>query len=286
MRKVFIQTNDKQLLGAELARFAILRGLKEKGSVEVELLNVDGMAEFKAFAGKRYKRGGLEMTYDPADLQSFTLSRFMPPERMGWQGRAVVIDPDIFCLTDIGGLFETDLGGAAVAACRKKDAWDTSVMLLDCAKLRHWKIGTLLEGLGSGRADYADWMTLKKETAMKELPRLWNNLDRLTPETRMLHTTGRLTQPWKTGLPIDFRRNPLPKIFGLVPREWLHRLMGKYPTRYQPHPDKDIEKFFFKLLADGLEAGAVSERFVKDEIAKKNVRPDIFTCLAATRSNG
>ena len=42
MRTVFIQANDKQLLGAKLARYAIARKLRTPDSVRVEILNVDG----------------------------------------------------------------------------------------------------------------------------------------------------------------------------------------------------------------------------------------------------
>ena len=32
----------------------------------------------------------------------------------------------------------------------------------------------------------------------------WNDFDQLNEKTRMLHTTRRKHQPWKTGLPIDY----------------------------------------------------------------------------------
>ena len=277
MRTVFIQANDKQLLGAKLARYAIVRKLRAPDSVRVEILNVDEEPAFKSFAGASYLRKGKEITYDPQDLQSFTLSRFMPPERLGWEGQAVVIDPDIFALDDVNALFDLGTGGKPVAACRKKDAWDTSVMLLDCAKLRSWKVGEWLDRLARKELDYDDVMTLRfMREEVTELPRIWNSLDALTDGTRMLHTTGRLTQPWKTGLPVDFTRNPLPKIFGLIPREPLHRLLGKYPMTYQPHPDPRIDAFFFALLKDALAAGAVSVADVQEEIRMRHVRPDLL----------
>lgn len=274
MRKVFIQANDKQLLGAKLAKFAIERRSKD---VPVEILNVDAEPVFKAFSGKTYLRQGRELTYDPLDLQSFTLSRFLPPERMGYQGMAVVIDPDIFAIRDLNELFASGTDGKSVAACRKKDAWDSSVMLLDCAKLRDWKVGEWLERMAKKEMDYDDIMTLRLiRDDVKELSRVWNSLDVLSDETKMLHTTGRLTQPWKTGLPIDFTRNPLPKLLGFIPREPIHRLLGKYPSTYQPHPDKKIIDFFFALLKEALAAGAVSRAEIEDEIRRKHVRPDLL----------
>jgi hypothetical protein len=282
MKKLFIQANRKQILGAWLARYAFERATGRRDGIAVEILDVDAMPEFRAFAGRTYLRDGRTVTYDPADLQSFTLSRFMPPERMGFQGRAVVIDPDIFAMDDVAELFDMDLGGKAVAACRKKDAWDTSVMALDCARLGRWRIAELLAALGEKRLDYSDLMTLRTERgSVKELPRLWNSLDALDESTRFLHTTGRLTQPWKTGLPIDFTRNPLPKLFGLVPREPIHRLLGKYPSRYQPHPDKRIEAAFFGLLRDAVRDGAVTEAQIRGEVEARHVRPDLLERAAA-----
>ena len=69
----------------------------------------------------------------------------MLPKLMGYRGRAVVMDPDIFALGDITALLERDMGGKAIL-CRKRSGpkgaidkcWASNVMLLDCAKLTHW----------------------------------------------------------------------------------------------------------------------------------------------------
>ena len=96
----------------------------------VRIINVDNLPVFESFAGKTYLRGGKEITYDPQDLQSFTLSRFMPPEEMRFEGRAIVIDPDIFATSDISPLMNLDMEGKAIAACKKGDAWQSSSMLM------------------------------------------------------------------------------------------------------------------------------------------------------------
>ncbi|MBX4200288.1 hypothetical protein KW790_02410 [Candidatus Parcubacteria bacterium] len=275
-QKVFIHTNNKQRIGAKLAKFAIERRLPKGSPIRVEILNVDERPEFKRFAGKKYRRAGKQLTYDPNDLQSFTLSRFMPPELMNYQGRSIVIDPDIFAIRDLTPLMELDLGDAPVAACAKKDAWDTSVMVMDNEKLIHWKMTDFLSALEKEQVDYSEIMQLKIEPVVKELPREWNSLDKLTPETKMLHTTNRITQPWSTGLPIDFTINPLPKFFGIIPREPIHKLLGKYPTHYKSHPDKNIEIFFFVLVKDALAAGAITPSEIEEEIKNKRMRSDIF----------
>jgi hypothetical protein len=57
--------------------------------------------------------------------------------------------------------------------------------------------------------------------------------------------------------------------------------LGRYPIRYQPHPDKNIERFFFSLLHDALTAGAVTSAEVLSEISAGHVRPDILAYTAS-----
>ncbi len=272
---VFIHTNNKQLLGAKLAQYAILKNTNNK-SIEIEILNVDDRKDFKEFVGKSYKRSGTDYIHKDDDLQSFTLSRFLPPELMNYEGRSVVIDPDIFALSDISQLFEIDMSGQAVAACKKKTSWDSSVMLMENRLLKHWSMTQIINDLTSFRLDYNDIMTLRFEDSVHELNRSWNDLDNLTNNTLMLHTTNRLTQPWKTGLKIDFTRIPMRKIFGFIPREPIHWVLGKRPSRYQPHPDKKIEGFFMNLLNDALQNEIIDKSYLQSEIDKKNLREDIF----------
>ncbi len=272
----FIQSNTQQILGAKIAKHALETrgGLKARG-IPVTIMKVEEIPAFQSFVGKPYRKGNYA-TYNFNDLQSFTLTRFMPPELMGFEGRALVIDPDIFALTNITDLFDMDMGGAAIAAC-KKNPWDTSVMILENAKLTHWKIGDMLADIAAGKRTYEDIAALRSETVgIKELPRIWNNLDTLTSDTKMIHTTTRLTQPWKTGLPIDFTFNPVPKLFGIVPRFWVRR-----PTHYQKHPNPEIEKLFFSLLKETIAGSGVSEAEVNEAIARGDVRKDAKELLAS-----
>lgn len=278
MHRVFIRTNDKQLLGAMIGRHAILRAAAHPERIDVSFINVDKIPEFRAFEGKKYLRNGKTLTYTLADLQSFTLGAFMAPQLCGYEGRAIVIDPDVFAVTDVEKLFERDLKGKSLAARPKRGGHDTSVMMLDCAKLRHWDMAKILEDLAASKTTYEEWMTLRKEDVDGLEPE-WNSWDDLRPETKALHTTNRLTQPWKTGLKIDFTRD-LGSYFGVVPRAWVAWLRGKYPSRYQAHPDRKIDAFFFRLVKDALAAGAVKEEDIRAEIKAGHVRPDLMERVA------
>jgi len=56
------------------------------------------------------------------------------------------------------------------------------------------------------KRDYKDWIVLRHESPdnIGILEDEWNDFDHLTARTKMLHNTKRKTQPWKTGLPVDF----------------------------------------------------------------------------------
>jgi len=274
---IFVQTNDNQLIGAKVAKFALeTRGRARERGVPVTIMNVSKMPLFGAFAGACFRRGSRMPIYDPHELQSFTLSRFMPPELMGFSGRALVIDPDVFALADVGELFATDLADNAVAACWGKYGWDSSVMLLDCARLTHWKISDILGALENLSSDYLDLIRLRTEPKVLELPSEWNSHDKVGPETKMRHMTRVQTQPWKTGLPLDYLPTKSPPLFGFIPR----RLFVKPITHYQPHPEREVERVFMTLLTEALAASAVTEEDITDAIAHKFVRADLRKQIA------
>lgn len=277
---IFIQSNQKQLLGAKVAKYALeVRGHARTHGVPVSIIQVESLPEFRNFLGKPYRKHYAPFSF--TDLQSFTLTRFLPPTVMHFRGRALVIDPDIFALTDIAPLIRMNLDGAAIAACRK-NPWDTSVMVLDCKSLKHWDVPQMLDDIATGNRTYEDIMALRSESArITELSREWNSLDRLDERTGMLHTTNRLTQPWRTGLNIDFTFNPPPRLFGFIPRFWVRR-----PTQYLPHPDTHIEACVIQLFREAHESGAVTDGDIDSAIKNQEVRGDFLELMRNTTSQG
>ena len=142
INKVFICSNNKQLIGAKVSRYT-LEKYRKTDSFEVVILNTDEGSELDRLAGHTYLRAGEIHRFSSTDLQSWTLARFSPPEKMKYQSKAVVIDPDVFSVgADVGELFKLDMKGKAILAKpgKKKNLWASSVMLLDCAKLTHWSL--------------------------------------------------------------------------------------------------------------------------------------------------
>jgi hypothetical protein len=286
---VFVHTNEQQLLGALAAAHSFRRNSRAADAFDVRILHLEQTPHLYRREGQRYLRRGRMIPWHNDDLQSFSPLRLMVPQVMGFRGRALVTDPDVFSVGgDVYELLASDMHGKAVV-CRNLPAengggehkWATSVMLLDCAKLGAWRWDEQIDAMFAGQLDYKRWMQLADEPqdSIGELPEVWNSLDKLDADTRLLHMTERLTQPWKTGLPIDFNIN-LQGASGRL-RRWLRDRGWLSARRYQPHPDPRQEAFFFTLLNECLEAGVMSRDFVRRAVSAGDVRPDVFERIAA-----
>jgi len=269
---VFIQANARQMLGAKISAQSYKKASNHPDSFDVKIMDA---ADFPRLmqSGQSILRAGHIREWDPDDLQSFTPLRFAPPSLMQFQGKAVVTDPDCFGVGDVAELFDRNMGDKAIMAVprpghnRRNDYIATSVMLLDCAKLKHWDFDQEVDDLFAHRFDYIDWIELKREdpATIGFLEPEWNDFDRLTPKTRILHTTKRRTQPWKAGLPIDYtlrERGPF---------DFLRRLKRR---RYEQHPDRNQEALVYSLLADLVDRGDVSKQELVAEMAANHVRHD------------
>ena len=291
---VFIHTNERQWLGALVAEYSFRRNSANADKFDVRFIHTRDYPYLRAQEGQSFLRGGASRVWHMDDLQSFTPLRFMPPKLMNWQGRAVVTDPDVFAVGDVYELLQRDMQGAAVMGRHRSGKEGkaaqvaTSVMLMDCARLRHWQPEEEFEQLFRREKDYKDWMVLGYEDSANIgfLEDCWNDFDHLDSSTRLIHNTKRKTQPWKTGLPVDytpankFKNKPL-----LASANRLRaRVFGEYGLlgRYHEHPDRRQEEFFFGLLKECIECGHVSEDLVHDEMHKNHVRHDAFEVLDRT----
>jgi hypothetical protein len=272
---VVIHTNDKQMLGALVSAHSYRRNSRTPEAFDVRVVNASEFPELQE-RGHSLLRGGHVREWDPDDLQSFTPVRFAIPGLLGYEGLALVTDPDVFAVGDVAELFTRDLQAKAIW-CRPRpgyhkitDPLATSVMLLDCARLKHWRFADDLEALWDHKVDYLDWINLKRENleTIGLLEPEWNDFDHLTPGTKLLHNTKRRTQPWKTGLPIDFTFKERGLLNFALP------IVRKLAPNYMRHPDQRQEAYFYALLADALDAGAVTREQVEREVRLGHVRPD------------
>lgn len=291
---VFIHTNERQWLGALVSEYSFRRNSRQPDAFDVRFIHTRDHPFLAAREGQVFLRGGTTRVWRMDDLQSFTPLRFLPPKLMNWQGRAVVTDPDVFAVGDINELLDRDMGSVAVMGRHRSGKSDkgyqvaTSVMLLDCARLQHWHVEKEFGQLFASEKDYKEWIVLAYEDPANigYFEDCWNDFDHLDENTRLIHNTKRRTQPWKTGLPVDF--TPADKFKDKPLLASLNRLrarvFGEYGLlgHYHEHPDKRQEQLFFGLLQECLDCGHVTEELVRQEISKNHVRHDAFEVLART----
>jgi len=294
---VFIHVNHKQILGAHVGEKSLRHFSRNNEKFDVKFIETNDHPFMLAKEGEMFLRNGVKRKWRMNDLQSFTPLRFMPPELMNYQGRAVVIDPDVFAVGDVWDLLSRDMKGKAIL-CRPRSKTNrdingklaSSVMLLDCAKLKHWKTEQQFNEMFDGQRDYKKWITLMYEdrNTISLLENSWNDLDVLNRKTKMLHTTKRWTQPWKAGLPIDFV--PADKLDVFPPLGWLlyfrRKIFGDYSFlgHYKSHSDKNQENFFFALLKECIDDGSVTEEMVHNEMLLDHVRKDAPSVLGRAPS--
>ncbi len=291
---VFIHTNERQMLGAVVSEYSLKRNRAAPDEFDIRFITAGEQPFMLEREGQLYLRDGEKRPWLNDDLQSFTPLRFMPPELMGYEGRAIVMDPDIFAVGDIRELLSRDMQGKALM-CRPKSgskgrrgALASSVMLLDCARLTHWHMARQFGEMFTFERDYMDWISLKLEdrSTIGLFEDCWNDFDHLDEHTKLLHNTKRKTQPWKTGLPVDYRPADTFRLF--PPRHWIRRtrraLFGdyKFAGTYKRHPDPNQERFFFGLLRECLDSGIVDEARIREEMRRNHIRHDALEILETT----
>ncbi len=277
---IFIQTNNKQSIGAIVSAYSMKRNSAHADKFDVTIMQQENYHWFSKREGQEYMRHGVKRTWHENDLQSFTLTRFLPPQLMGYKGRALVVDPDVFAVQDVWELLSRDMKGKAIM-CRgskfKNGAWASSVMLLDCAKLTHWDVEKGFNELFEGKRDYHNWISLLMEdqSTIGAFENEWNDFDKLTPNTKMIHNTRRRTQPWKTGLKVDYTPTEFVPVIGWIMR-MRRKLFGDHALlgHYAKHPDPKQEAFFFGLLKGAYEEGLVTDAQIKEAMEKNFIRHD------------
>lgn len=290
---VVIHTNDQQMVAALVCAHSLKSRSKNPHLFDVRLLRLEETPHLYKRHNQRFVwwDGDEPSVWRRWDLQSFAPLRRMVPALLSFQGRALVLDPDVFAVGDVYELLCRDMGGKAIL-CREKPEcregrrpYSSAVMLLDCNKLTHWQWERDIDDLFTGRLKLGPWLSLLDESPERIglFEEEWNHCDTLTEKTKLLHNTRIQTQPWKTGLPADYHN--------YAPRHtyWLEELKritrqtidaGPDRTvRYQSHPDLRQEQLFFGLLKECVEQGSITTRFLRKAIRRNYLRKDAFTLL-------
>ena len=169
MLRIFIGYDPRQALSYNVLQFSIIR----RASIPVAIPQL-------VLPTMPLKRQG---------LTPFSWSRFMVPYLCGYEGKALFLDADMLCLSDVEDLLSISesLDAAYVSKNEKKFEW-ASAILFNCD---HPSNAILTpEYIESARALHGmQWL---KDEEVGDLPREWNHLagyDQPTPNAKLVHFT-------------------------------------------------------------------------------------------------
>jgi hypothetical protein len=290
---VVIHTNDQQMVAALVGAHSLKSRSKSPDLFDVRLLRLEETPHL-------YKRdkekfiwwdGDAPSVWHRRDLQSFAPLRRMVPALLGFTGRALLLDPDIFAIGDVYELLSRNMNGKAIL-CRQRPEWragrqlySSAVMLLDCGQLTHWDWTRDIDDIFACKLKLGPWLSLLDESPERIglFEEEWNHLDTLTEKTKLLHNTEIPTQPWKTGLAADYNEHA-PR--GPASLEALKRTSRRMFSKdvdktvfYRPHPDRRQEQSFFTLLKECLEQGSITTGFLRKAMRRNYLRKDAFALL-------
>lgn len=158
----------------------------------------------------------LAREHDPRASTEFTYSRFLVPHLCGFRGRALFLDNDMLCFSDVRELAELDMDGLALRVVQHdyqptntmkmygcpqtsypRKNW-SSMMLMNCDRLRVWSREVVATQTGAYLHRFQDI----PDAAIGELPKTWNTLDWMDDATKLIHYTN--GGPWFD----DYRDHP------------------------------------------------------------------------------
>lgn len=216
----------------------------------IKHLNPEYQVEFYPMMGKSW------INRTTSEGTGFSLQRWYIPEYFLFSGKAIYLDVDMLCFTDITELWNIDLSfpesrRSSIYCTFQKDKFyerapATSCMLIDCERAKDdWKLYTSEQinafvDTGKDRTNYISLMHGFHAASINEIPLKWNRFNnfvsedssqRLNTGTSILHYTEEPKQPWY----------------------------------YPDHPWKDLWR---DALIETIEAGIISNAEIKAEVQR------------------
>jgi Glycosyl transferase family 8 len=244
--RVFIGSGEASLLERKVSIYSLHKHTKR----ELDIYVLNGTHNAIELNDKEPVPAPLSLKLKYRNITEFSLYRYLIPQLCNYQGKAIYIDSDTICLSEIGELFDTPLDGCHFLA--KKDAyshleadlWALSVMLIDCEKC-HFELETYYEEIAQGLYSEQDFACMSPSFLthhpyqIGKLNPHWNVLDYVDQDTKLIHYTNLHTQPWK-------------------------------------HPHHPYGNLWFTYFQEAIAAGYVTQKDIDLSLARSYVRKDIM----------
>jgi hypothetical protein len=235
---VYIGTEDDQFIPQKVLEYSIKKNTKTPVSIHA-----------------------IKQNFSRVGGTNFGFVRFLVPSLNEFQGVAVYLDADQLVLTDIADLFAALDQNHSVALVKTPEGFfgdkpvgqhnQTSVMVLDCAKLRGWDPDVIFQNVVpnrthcvAGQIHYRDFMMLAwfDQDKIQALDPSWNHFNIIREDSKITHFSHVRSQPWK-------------------------------------NPSHPLAKWWGRWLAEAIGEGAISRRELIREIWRGAVHRKFLGCL-------
>jgi hypothetical protein len=173
-----------------------------------------------AYSIRKYTREEVDIRFEMQKQRQvggtkFGFVRFTVPALFGYQGRAIYMDADQVVLGDVRGLVDQLDSDHAIGIVREIEGTfrgqpveprnETSVMVLDCARLKAWDPSTLFDAvvpndqpLRPGEIHYKDFIRLAwvDPSLIQSIDPRWNHYNMVRDDTKLVHFSHVREQPW------------------------------------------------------------------------------------------
>ena len=239
--RVFIGSGEASLI----ERKVLTHTLKKHCSRPLELYVFNGTHNAIEHNDEPPVLAPLSLDLKYRSYTEFSLYRYLIPQICGYQGRAIHLDSDILCLGDIAELFDLPMGDNAMLAVSEygDSSWATSVTLMDCSRVR-FDLPEIYREVDAGKYSYSDFSRLSPAflavhpIKIGPLDKRWNSFDYYDSQTKILHYTDLLSQPWK-------------------------------------FPGHTYGPLWFKYFEEARVAGEITDADINKTISRGYIRPDI-----------
>ena len=272
--KVYITSNRYQNLAAKVAAYSFSRF-----GYETQIINVEDFDKIKSNFKKKYlKKGKIKIFED--DLQSFTFLRFLIPSHFKSKDLILIIDPDIFAIKDPSDLIKEFKQKNHIHCTFLNEKPRTELMLVDPNNI-DWNFDEIINKIFNFKLDYNDLFSLNfnSKNKIEKIDNKFNELDKIKDSSVILHTTQRITQPWKLGLKVDFQKNYSIKI---LLKNYLKKFLfmnhNKKVTsnKYIKHENEDVLNFVNSIFLEAYEKKIINLDEIKDSINQKYISKKFF----------
>jgi hypothetical protein len=123
-------------------------------------------------------------------------------------------------------------------------------------------------------------LSLDKKLKVIIIDNKFNSHDKITENTILLHTTDRITQPWKENLLIDFeiQNKTILNYLKHITRKTLGMKYEKniVAKRYQKHPDNKVINIVKEIFLEAKKNKFITEQEIQFAIDNKFISEKIF----------